>query len=332
MPRGTNQKLKMLFLLKIMMEKTDDTHYLTMPEILCELEKYDVTAERKSIYTDLEDLEHFGVIVEREQIGKKSCYHVVERPFELAELKLLVDSIQSSKFLTLHKSDTLIKKLENFCSIYERNQLQRQVYVQNRIKTMNETVYYSVDTINEAISDGKKIRFKYFNWNVKKEMEFRRGGHFYEISPWALSWDDENYYLIGYDSEDKIIKHYRVDKMKNISLIDEVRDGKECFDGFDTADYSKKNFDMFGGDDERVVLEISNDMAGVIIDRFGKDVSFIPKGKDKSTVTLKVAFSIHFITWVWSLGEKVKIVGPKNVVKRVNDEIARIAAQYSEEK
>lgn len=328
MPKGTNQKFKLFYLLQIMLEKTDDTHYLTMPQILEELLKYEVTAERKSIYTDLQDLEKYGVIVESEQVGRSTYYHVVERTFELAELKLLVDSIQSSKFLTVRKSNELIKKLESFCSIYERNQLQRQVYVQNRIKTMNETVYYSVDAINQAISEGKKIQFKYFNWNIKKEMEFRHDGAMYEISPWALSWDDENYYLVGYDDKEGKVKHYRVDKMKNLSMLDKPREGKEHFNNFDTADYAKKNFGMFGGEERRITLEISNDMAGVIIDRFGKDVTFRGVDSTHSSVTLNVAFSTHFITWIWALGDKVKIVGPDSAVEDVKNEIRKLIKQY----
>ncbi len=328
MSKGINQKLKLYHLLTIMLENTDDTHYLDMPEILKKLEEYEVTAERKSIYEDLRNLEVFGVIVEGEKIGRNTYYHVVEKPFQLAEIKLLVDLIQSSKFITLKKSDELICKLENLCSKYEKRNLQSQVFVQNRIKTMNESVYYLVDSLNSAISDNKTVTFKYFNWNVKKEMEFRHGGALYRISPWALSWDDENYYLIGYDDKDEKVKHYRVDKIKNLTILDEPRKGKDNFDSFDTAQYTKKNFSMFGGTEEKVTVEIFNDMAGVIIDRFGKDVSFIPAGEGKSLVCLDVAVSTHFITWVWALGDKVKIVGPEKVLEQVRHEIKRISNIY----
>ena len=197
MPKGTNQKFKLYYLAKILTEKTDEDHYITMPEILKELERYEVTANRKSIYNDLKDLERLGIEVEGEPIGKGYHYHVVDRQFELPELKLLVDAIQSSKFITARKSNELIKKLETLVSKYEAAKLQRQVFVSGRIKTMNESIYYNVDEIHNAIAENRKIRFQYFQWNVKKEMELRHGGACYHISPWGMSWDDENYYLVG---------------------------------------------------------------------------------------------------------------------------------------
>jgi hypothetical protein len=218
MPKGTNQKLKLYRLAQIMLENTDDEHYITMPEIMEELGKYEVTADRKTIYADLRDLSVFGIEVEGEPIGNRYHYRVVNRPFELPELKLLVDSIQSSKFITEKKTNTLIKKLEKLVSKYDAQRLQRQVYVSGRIKTMNESIYYTVDAIHNAISENKKIKFQYFQWNVKKEVELRHGGAWYHISPWGLSWDDENYYMIGYDAEAQLIKHYRVDKMLHIRI------------------------------------------------------------------------------------------------------------------
>lgn len=229
MPKGTNQKLKLYRLAQIMLENTDDEHYITMPEIMEELGKYEVTADRKTIYADLRDLSVLGIEVEGEPIGNRYHYRVVNRPFELPELKLLVDSIQSSKFITEKKTNTLIKKLEKLVSKYDAQRLQRQVYVSGRIKTMNESIYYTVDAIHNAISENKKIKFQYFQWNVKKEMELRHGGAWYHISPWGLSWDDENYYMIGYDAETQLIKHYRVDKMLHIRMSDESREGKEHF-------------------------------------------------------------------------------------------------------
>lgn len=178
MPKGTNQKLKLFYLLKIMLEKTDEDHRLTVNEILAELEKYDVTAERKTIYKDMEALEVMDIEIESEKEGRSNYYHVTNRPFELPELKLLVDAIQSSKFITEKKSNELIKKLENLVSKYEARELQRQVYVSGRIKTMNESIYYNVDAIHTAIAENKKIIFQYFQWNVKKEMELRHDGNF----------------------------------------------------------------------------------------------------------------------------------------------------------
>lgn len=329
MPKGTNQKFKLYRLAQIMLEKTDDEHYITMPEIMASLSEYDVTADRKSIYADLRDLGVLGVEVEGEPIGNRYRYHVVNRPFELPELKLLVDAIQSSKFITEKKSNTLIKKLEKLVSKYDAQKLQRQVYVSGRIKTMNESIYYTVDAIHNAISENKKIRFQYYQWNVKKEMELRHNGAWYHISPWGLSWDDENYYLVGYDSDAEMIKHYRVDKMLHIKLLSESREGKERFKKLDMADYAKKSFGMFGGKEQTVKLLVKNSLAGVIIDRFGKNVMLIPADDEHFTVNVDVHVSRQFLGWVFSLGEDIKIDGPDDVVEQMKMEAARLIKQYS---
>src|SRR5699024_4121363 len=263
MPKGTNQKFKLYRLAQIMLERTDDEHYITMPEIISQLGKYEITADRRSIYQDLRDLEALGIEVEGEPEGKGYHYHVVSRPFELPELKLLVDAIQSSKCITEKKTNELIRKLEKLVSRYEAMGLQRQVYVSGRIKTMNESIYYAVDTIHNAISENRKIRFQYYQWNVKKEMVLRRDGACYHISPWGLSWDDENYYLVGYDSDAGEIRHYRVDKMIHIRMSEEPREGKEHFRKLNMADYTRKSFGMFGGREQSVKLLVDNSLAGV---------------------------------------------------------------------
>ena len=328
MPRGTNNKFKMYRLARILLEKTDEEHFLTLPEIVDELKAYDIAPDRKTLYADLRDLQQIGIEIEGEPVGNKYHYHVVDRTFELAELKLLVDAIQSSKFITERKTNALIKKLETLVSKYDAKKLQRQVYVSGRIKTMNESIYYTVDTIHHAISENKKIRFQYFQWNVKKEMELRHGGAYYHISPWGLSWDDENYYLVGYDSKAETIKHFRVDKMLRIQLSDEEREGKEHFKKLDMADYAKKSFGMFGGKEQRVKLLVDNSLAGVIIDRFGKDLIMVPVDADHFTVHVDVRVSGPFLGWIISLGNGVKIVGPDEVVDQMRKEIGRLNDQY----
>ena len=330
MPKGTNQKFKLYRLAQIMLERTDEEHYITMPEIMESLKEYDITAERKSIYADLRDLETFGIDVEGEQVGNRYHYHVVNRPFEMPELKLLVDAIQSSKFITARKTNDLIRKLETFVSRYDAMKLQRQVYVSGRIKTMNESIYYTVDEIHNAISENKKIRFQYFQWNVKKEMELRHGGAYYRISPWGLSWDDENYYLVGYDSDAQMIKHYRVDKMLNLRMIDERREGRDHFKKLDMADYAKKSFGMYGGKEQDVKLLVENHLAGVMIDRFGKDIMMVPVDKEHFSVKVQVHVSRQFLGWVISLGEGIKIIGPDEVTEQMKQEIKRLVEQYGE--
>ncbi|MBX9231584.1 helix-turn-helix transcriptional regulator [Coprococcus catus] len=328
MPKGTNQKFKLYRLAQIMLEKTDEEHYITMSEIMEGLAEYNITADRKSIYTDLRDLSVLGIEVEGEPVGNRYHYHVVSRTFELPELKLLVDAIQSAKFITEKKSNALIKKLEKMVSEYDAQKLQRQVYVSGRIKTMNESIYYTVDAIHNAISENKKIKFQYYQWNVKKEMELRHNGAWYHISPWGLSWDDENYYLVGYDSDAKKIKHYRVDKMLHIRLSSESREGKEFFKKLDMADYAKKSFGMFGGKEQTVKLLVKNNLAGVIIDRFGKNAILFPTDDEYFTVNVEVHVSRQFLGWVFSLGDGIKIVGPDDVVEEMRMEVTRLIQQY----
>jgi len=328
MAKGNNQKLKLYYLTKIFREKTDEEHGLSMAEIIQELDKYGVSAERKSVYDDMITLNDAGIEIIGIKTGKNYYYHLATRRYELPELKLLVDCIQSSKFISARKSKELISKIESNASIFQAKQLQRQVYVANRVKTMNESVYYAIDAIHEAIADNKKVAFKYFQWNEKKEATLRKEGAFYKVSPWALTWDDEYYYLIAFDSEANMIKHYRVDKMLKISSVDEPREGKKLFKSFDLASYMKKRFSMFDGPETTVRFELDNSMAGVMIDRFGRDLTFIPKGKKKSSVSVEVAVSNSFICWVFSLGDKVKIVSPPEVVNMVKDKIEELNNQY----
>ena len=318
MSRGTNQKFKFTYLMKIMLAKTDDEHALTMPQIMEELEKYDVTAERKSIYADFQDMtDKFGIEIIKEQIGRETYYHVGSREFELAEVKLLIDAIQSSKFITQTKSRELITKVKSFVSEHQAKQLQRQVYINDRVKTMNESVYYNVDDIHTAINQNKKIRFKYYKWDINKKLVPRHNGDWFVVSPWALTWDDENYYMVAFDNLDHKIKHYRVDKMMRISIEEEQRNGKEAFKNFDMAEYSKATFGMYQGQKTKVKIRLANYMCGVFIDRFGKDISFRPIDDEHSEFHVDVNVSPQFFGWIFSLGKDVKVVGPEEVVEEL---------------
>lgn len=328
MAKSPNQKLKLLYLMKILLEQTDENHRITMTEIIENLASYNISAERKSLYNDIESLRLYGLDIIGIQEGRTYFYYVGSRRFELAELKLLVDSVQSAKFITAKKSSELIKKLEGLASRYEASKLHRQVFVAGRVKTMNESIYYNVDRIQTAIGENSKITFQYFQWNVEKKMELRHDGAVYKVSPWALSWNDGNYYLIAYDGEKGIIKHFRVDKMLHIELNGEKREGKQVFQSFDMAAYARKMFGMYGGKEERVRLECENSFAGVIIDRFGKDVTLNRLDDTHFFVNVEAAVSRQFLSWVIGLGEGVKITGPESVVARMKDEIRRLMRQY----
>ncbi len=320
MSRGTNQKFKFTYLMQVMLEKTDDEHSLTLNQILEELEKHDVTAERKSIYADFQDMEKFGIEIIKEQIGRETYYHVGSREFELAEVKLLIDAIQCAKFITERKSRELIKKIRNFVSDYQAQQLQRQVFVQGRIKTMNESIYYSVDEIHNAIINNKKIKFKYFSWQPDKSQYILNNGNWFVVSPWALTWDDEYYYLVAFDDYSKTCKHYRVDKMIKPQIVDEKREGAEEFKDLDMAQYSKETFGMYGGEKKRVKIHFHNKMSGVFIDRFGKDITIRPLDEKHSEVNVEVFASPQFYAWIFGLGKDVKVIGPEEVKAEMKEQ------------
>lgn len=315
MSKGKNQKLKFPLLMRIMLEKTDDEHGLTMAEILDELKLYDVSAERKSIADDFQEMEdHFGIEIIKEQVGRETRYHVGSREFELAEVKLLIDAVQSSKFITEKKSRELIKKVKGLVSKHQAAQLQRQVVIRDRVKTINESVYYNVDEIHNAINSNCKIRFKYYKWDISKKLVPRNNGDFFKVSPWALTWDDENYYLVALDDWDGRIKHYRVDKMNQIELTGERREGREEFRNFDMAKYSKSTFGMFHGEKTRVSICFENSKCGVFFDRFGKDQFIRKVDENHSEISVEVFVSPQFFGWIFSLGPEVKVTGPENVV------------------
>ncbi|MBE6571410.1 MAG: WYL domain-containing protein [Ruminococcaceae bacterium] len=327
MSKSANQKLKLLYLLKILLAYTDEEHPLTVAELITHLAGYDITAERKSVYSDIELLREYGIDIETVK-SKSFGYYVASRDFELPELKLLVDAVQSSKFITRKKSSELISKIEAFASRYQAKNLERQVFVANRIKTMNESIYYTVDYIHTAISRDAKISFKYFEWTAQKEKVLKHDGKDYVISPWALTWDDENYYLVAYDSDAHIIKHYRVDKITDIKILEEKREGAESFKEFDMAIYSKSVFGMFGGKAEYVSLLCHESLAGVIIDRFGQDVVFMKRDGGFFEINVSVVLSSQFYSWVFGFGDRMKILSPEKARSGFLDQIEKTRNCY----
>jgi len=325
MAKSSNQKLKLLYLLRFLMQNSDENHPLSTAQLIDELAKNNISAERKSIYDDIESLRLFGIDIIQVK-GKNGGYYIGEREFELPELKLLVDSVQSSKFITQDKTYKLIKKIENLASAYDGQLLQRQVFVTNRVKSMNESIYYAVDTVSDAITQNKKIRYQYFEYTVSKERRFRHGGNFYEVSPFALIWDDENYYLLAWDSEAEKMKHYRVDKMYKVSMTDIERDGTEEFEKVDMSSYTKTVFGMFGGNEQTVKLRFKNHLVGAVLDRFGRDTIVIKDGDEHFIVNVNVVASQHFLAWVFGFGTDAEILSPENV----RNEMKKISSIVSE--
>ncbi len=314
MPRSANQKKKLSMLRSILLERTDPSHPMTMPEIISALAAYDISAERKSVYNDIETLKELGVDIKTVR-GKSVGYYVASREFELPELKLLADAVRSSKFIPEKQSGELIKKLSSLAGVHDRKSLNRAVFVSNRAKVINSEVYKTVDCIQEAIEDNSDITFFYFSWTAEKEKVLRNNGNRYRVSPWALVWDDSNYYLVAFDTEKQSIRHYRVDKMLDAQITEFSRQGKEQFDEYDISSYSSAVFGMFGGKPQRVTLKCENSLANVMIDRFGRDVVILNDGKS-FRVHVNVVPSDVFFGWVASFGGDVEIIFPNEVKKK----------------
>lgn len=309
MAKGSNQKLKLLYLRDLLLE-TDAEHPAKMEDLLAGLHRNGIDAERKSIYSDLEALRLYGLDVLSEKQGKNTVYYVGERTFQLAEVKTLVDSVQAAKFLSERKTMSLIKKLASLSSRHEASLLKRYVYVQDRVKSDNETIFYTVDAIHTAVEQDRKIEFLYWQYNADKKKVYRRDGRRYSVSPFALVWDDENYYLIAYDSEQSILKHYRVDKMERITVTEQEREGKAVFDKVDMAAYTRRNFSMFTGEEVEVVLRVENGLMGVLVDAFGNKVVTRKLDGEHITAHVRVAVSPQFFGWISSLGGGIAIESP----------------------
>lgn len=318
----------MLYLLQLLESRTDENHRVSMEEILSYLEANDISAERKSIYADIETLKNFGYDI-LYQKGKDGGYFLASRTFELPELKLLADAVQASRFMTSKKSQELIGKLEQLTSKNEAVKLKRQLYVANRSKAVNENIFYSVDQIHEAIAANVKISFQYFEWSVEKKIQLRRNGEHYHVSPWRLLWDDENYYLIAYDDKDQIIKHFRIDKMLNVSLMDQTREGKASFDNFDLARYSRKTFGMFAGESQIITMKCESHLAGVMIDRFGQEASMRKLDENHFQLRAEVAVSPQFFGWITGFGHAVTILKPEAVRDSYLEWIETIQNRYN---
>ena len=327
MAKSANQKNKLLFLYKLLLEHTDEEHPLSTARIIEILEENDIGAERKSIYNDMETLRLMGLDVQSRK-GRGAGWFVGERDFQLPELKLLMDAVQSSRFITQRKSDTLIRKLEKLASTHQARQLQRQVYVSGRIKTMNESIYYNVDKLHMALSSAKVITFKYFDYNIKKEKVFRQEGRRYTVTPFGLIWNSENYYLAAFDHNSGQLRHYRVDKMAEIALTSLPRQGEEFRKTFQLADYAQKHFGMYRGEEVSVTLRARQTMVGVVLDRFGQDLILIPDGEDHFTVTLPVVVSPQFFGWLFGLDGGVEILRPLKAVEQYRAHLKQQLEKY----
>ena len=324
MAKSEGQKLKLLYIKELLEQQSDEEHPVTAQQILSYLAARDITAERKAIYSDILCLQDFGMDIIHKP-GRNGGYYLASREFELPELKLLVDAIQSSRFLTSKKSMQLIEKLSRLASVHDAGSLKRQVVVSGRVKTMNESIFYNVDQLHDAIAQNSKIRFRYTEWGLDSQRHERPG--VYEASPYALIWDDENYYLVAY-SQRHGITHYRVDKMAKIEILEEKRYLDPKAKKISKASYGRNVFGMFGGDTTSVRMRFHNSLVGVVIDRFGAETMLIPDGPEHFVFTMDIAVSPLFLGWMAGFGDRAKILSPQSVIDQYISLCAPSIGQY----
>lgn len=329
MARNENGKQKLIRLIEILVKHTDEEHGITIAEIIEKLAGYGISAERKSLYDDFLVLEELGISVLKTR-GRQTRYYIDGLIFEIAELKMLVDAVQSSKFITAKKSRDIIARLESFTSVHHRRELSRQVYVEDRVKTANPASMYTVDAVHSAINSDSRLRFHYFEYDSEKKKRLRRDGEFYSVSPLALIWSEENYYLVAYEEDSEKIKHFRIDKMVDVTPLDEKRTKNELTSSFSPSDYPQKSFAMYGGREELVTLECRERLAGVMIDRFGTEPTF-HKTDFGFKFSVRVMLSPTFFAWAMGFADEMRILAPDSVRAQIRDIISKTASLYPEE-
>ena len=324
MPKSDNQKLKILYIYEYLMKYSNENHPVKAAELIEMLEKKDISCDRKTIYSDIRALQDYGLDIEI-QPGRNGGYFVASRIFELPELKLLIDAVQSSRYLTEKKSRELIGKLCAQCNEEDARFVRRNVFVSGRVKSMNESIYYNVDTIQEAIGENRQITFRYFDWDMKGQRAYREKA--YAASPYGLLQDNENCYLLGY-SQRHGVTSYRVDRMANITLLEEKR--LPCPELADTnlQQHANRMFQMFAGEMADVKMRFHKTLLNVVIDRFGKETMLIPDGNEHFIFTVKVAVSPMFLSWVIGFGGLAKILYPQSVADACVQLCKETMAQY----
>ncbi len=320
MPKSDNQKLKIFYILDYLQKNSHEDHPVRASELISMLDRqHNISCDRKTVYSDVAALQDYGVDIVSIP-GKNGGYYIASRNFELPELKLLIDAVQSSRYLTEKKSKELIEKLLTQCNEQDARLMKRNIMVSGRVKSMNETIYYSVDTIHEAITQNKQITFRYFDWDFGGKRRYREKP--YVASPYGLCQDNENCYLLAL-SDRHGITSYRVDRMIEIRLLDTPRTPCPELTGKALLEHANRLFQMFAGDAVDVKLRFHNSLINVVIDRFGKDTMLIPDGEEFFNFTVRVAVSPMFLSWVMGFGNKAKVLYPQSVI----DELTKLCQE-----
>lgn len=322
-----SQKQKLLILQSIFNEKTDEEHSLTVNELISELEKYGIKSERKTIYDDISTLIECKMDIVTIRRGHSNAYYLGSRVFQEEELQVLADAIASSKFLTTKKSNELIKKLQSLTSSFRGKNLRRNIYVENRVKTFNESIYYNINAIHCAIFNKYKITFKYLEYNLLKEKKFKHNGELYTVSPYYLIWEKDYYYLVCFSEKHQSICRFRVDRISDVNQtalkITELSKEQESI-----AKNLRSTYDMYGGELETVTLELDKSLINVIIDRYGDNVTLRDKSDTTFIVRIEVQISPPFWGWLFQFGTKAKILAPQNVVNQAIENLTSLNELY----
>ena len=324
MPKSDNQKLKIFYILDYLQKNSHADHPVRAAELTHMLEQHNIHCERKTVYSDIAALQDYGIDIVSVP-GKSGGYYIASRNFELPELKLLIDAVQSSRFLTEKKSRELIEKLCKECSVHEAKLVRRDVLVSGRVKSMNETIYYNVDAIQEAIGQNLQIRFRYFDWNLDGTRKYRDKD--YVASPYGPCQDNENCYLLAF-SDRHGITSYRVDRMADIQPLEESRIPCPELTGKNLIEHANRLFQMFAGEDVDVKMRFHRSLVNVVVDRFGRDTMLIPDGADHFVFTTRVAISPLFLSWIVGFGNKAKILHPESVVRECRTLCEEVLNQY----
>ena len=325
MPTSSMQKMKLIYLMETLLERSDEEHPLSIQELIKALAEYDISAERKSIYSDLEYLRLYGLDIVKVQ-SKSHGYYVASRDFELPELKLLVDAVHSSHFITKKKSDELIKKLSALTSTHQAKQLRRQVYLADRPKALNESVYYNIDSIHNAINEGKKISFKYFDYDIGKSRVYRRDGNLYTLTPMALCWNSDKYYLICFNAKYENFTHFRVDRLSQVTVCKEKADQIDT-KKFNVNQHIKQSFGMYGGQVVQAKLLFHKELINTVLDRFGTNISLREQGND-IIIHVEVAESLVFLSWMVQFGDKAEILSPDSLRTSMCELVKGLSGKY----
>ena len=327
MPKSDNQKLKIFYILDYLEAHSNEKNPVRASDLIAMLDRqHNIRCDRKTVYSDIAALQQYGVDIVSLP-GKNGGYYIASRNFELPELKLLIDAVQSSRYLTEKKSRELIEKLCSQCNEQDAKLMRRTVLVSGRVKSMNETIYYNVDAIQEAIAQNRQITFRYFDWDFGGKRKYREKE--YLASPYGLCQDNENCYLLAFSGRHGITS-YRVDRMSDIQLTEDKRIPCPELTGKALHDHANRLFQMYSGDALDVKMRFHRSLLNVVIDRFGKDTMLIPDGEDWFVFTVKIAISPMFLSWVLGFGAKAKILYPQSVIAACKDLCREAMSQYED--